>query len=80
MKREVIIIFLWNENIVVLDLSEIMTLLTSLVIKIVTFTRRVICLLRNNSHRLTLYHTITTFNDPVSETFRKHCGKRRKCW
>ena len=29
---------------------------------------------------LTLYHTITTFNDPEKEAFWKHCGKRRKCW
>ena len=25
---------------------------------------------------LTLYHTITTFNDPEKETFKKHYGKR----
>ena len=28
----------------------------------------------------TLYRTIPTFNDPQKEMFRKHCGKRRKCW
>ena len=28
---------------------------------------------------LTLYLTIPTFNDLEKETFRKHCGKRRKC-
>ena len=28
----------------------------------------------------TFYHTIPTFNDPEKEAFRKHCGKRRKCW
>ena len=29
---------------------------------------------------LTLHHTISTFNDPEKEAFRKHCGKRRKYW
>ena len=29
---------------------------------------------------LTLYHTISTLNDPEKEAFWKHCGKRRKCW
>ena len=29
---------------------------------------------------LTLYHTILTFNEPGKEAFRKHCGKRIKCW
>ena len=29
---------------------------------------------------LTLYHTIPIFNDPEEVAFRKHCGKRRKCW
>ena len=29
---------------------------------------------------LTHYHTIPTFNAPEKEAFRKHCGKRRKCW
>ena len=29
---------------------------------------------------LTLYHTITTFNDPVKYAVRKHCRKRRKYW
>ena len=29
---------------------------------------------------LTLYHTITTFNDPEERAFWKHYGKRRKCW
>ena len=28
---------------------------------------------------LTLYHTVLTLNDPEEETFRKQCGKRRKC-
>ena len=28
----------------------------------------------------TLYHTIITFHDPDKESFRKHCGKKRKCW
>ena len=28
----------------------------------------------------TLYHTIMTFSNPKTEGFRKHCGKRRKCW
>ena len=28
-----------------------------------------------NGHVLTLYHTISTSNDPVKEFFRKHCGK-----
>ena len=28
---------------------------------------------------LTLYHTITTFNNHKKEAFQKHCGKRRKC-
>ena len=29
---------------------------------------------------LILYHIFPTFNDPDKEDFRKHCGKRRKCW
>ena len=29
---------------------------------------------------LTLYYTIQTFNTSGKESFRKHCGKRRKCW
>ena len=29
---------------------------------------------------LTLFHTIQNFNDPDKESFRKHCGKRRKRW
>ena len=29
---------------------------------------------------LTHYHTFLTFNDPEEESFRKHCGERRKCW
>ena len=29
---------------------------------------------------LTLYHTNPTFDNPEKEAFRKHCGKRRKCW
>ena len=28
---------------------------------------------------LTFYHTIPIFNNLKKETFRKHCGKRRKC-
>ena len=31
-------------------------------------------------NKLTLYHTIPTFNDLENESFSKHCGKRRKCW
>ena len=27
-----------------------------------------------------LYHTIPTFNNPEKVAFRKHFGKRRKCW
>ena len=34
----------------------------------------------NDKTILTLYHTIPTFNDPEKEGFRKHCGKKRKCW
>ena len=30
--------------------------------------------------RLILYHRIPNFNDPEKEAFRKHSGKRRKCW
>ena len=30
--------------------------------------------------QLTLYFTITTFNELVLETFWKHCWKRRKFW
>ena len=30
--------------------------------------------------RLTLYYTVTAFNNPEKESLRKHCGKRRKCW
>ena len=26
------------------------------------------------------YHTIPIFDAPEKEAFRKHCGKRRKCW
>ena len=26
------------------------------------------------------YHTIPTFDAPEKEAYRKHCGKRRKCW
>ena len=29
---------------------------------------------------LTLYHIMPNFNDPEKEAFRKHCGKRKKCW
>ena len=29
---------------------------------------------------LTLYHTITPFNDPIQEAFWNHHGKRRKCF
>ena len=29
---------------------------------------------------LTLSQTITGFHDPEKEAFRKHCGRRRKCW
>ena len=29
---------------------------------------------------LTHYHTIPSFDAPEKEAFRKHCGKRRKCW
>ena len=29
---------------------------------------------------LTLYHTISTLNDPGKEAFSTHCGKIRKCW
>ena len=29
---------------------------------------------------LTLYHTISTFNNPEDGAFWKHYGKRRKCW
>ena len=25
-------------------------------------------------------HPILCFNNPEKEAFRKHCGKRRKCW
>ena len=28
---------------------------------------------------LTLYHTISTFNNPKEKHFGKYCGKRRKC-
>jgi hypothetical protein len=31
-------------------------------------------------YRLTHYHTIQTFNDPVGKALRKHYGKRRNCW
>ena len=30
--------------------------------------------------KLTIYHTITSFNDRKKEDFWEHCGKRRKCW
>ena len=30
--------------------------------------------------KLTLYHAITTFNDPDKEACWKHYGKKRKCW
>ena len=29
---------------------------------------------------LILYHTIPNFNNPEKGGFRKHCGKRRKCF
>ena len=29
---------------------------------------------------LTLYHTIMTFNNPVSEVFENIVGKGEKCW
>ena len=32
------------------------------------------------SKELTLYYLIQTFNNPKNVSFRKHCGKRRKCW
>ena len=38
------------------------------------------CLFNNTVCRLTLYHTILTFNDPEKEVFLKHYGKRRTCW
>ena len=34
----------------------------------------------NETGSLTLYHKILTFYNPEKEVFRKHCGKRRKCW
>ena len=35
---------------------------------------------QQSSTLLSLYHTISTFNDPAKIVFRKHCGKMRKCW
>ena len=29
---------------------------------------------------LTLNHTILSLNYPTKKAYRKHCGKRRKCW
>ena len=29
---------------------------------------------------LSVYHTMPTFDANEEKTFRKHCGKRRKCW
>ena len=29
---------------------------------------------------LTLYQTAVTLNDPEEECFKKHFGKKRKCW
>ena len=31
-------------------------------------------------YQFTLYNTIPSFNNPGTESFWKHCGKRRKCW
>ena len=31
-------------------------------------------------YNLTPYHTVPTFIDLEQDAFRKHCGKRRKCW
>ena len=36
--------------------------------------------LKNISFSLTLYQTVQTFNDTKEEGFRKHRGKKRKCW
>ena len=29
---------------------------------------------------VSLYHTVSTFDDLEKEAFLKHCGKRRKYW
>ena len=38
------------------------------------------CAIGRRRKTLTNYNTIFTLNDPEKETFRKHCGKPRKCW
>ena len=35
---------------------------------------------KGTMNMLTPSHTITTSNNPDIGAFRKHCGKRRKCW
>ena len=38
------------------------------------------CLGKGLTLHLTVYHSIPTFNDLRNKAFRKHSGKRRKCW
>ena len=34
----------------------------------------------NFSNISILYHTVMIFDAPKEKAFRKHCGRRRKCW